>query len=166
MKLDKFFLLVLSIGMLAGFSACGSDDDNFTERDMLGGWSLIEAQFDFQTNHPEMDATLKAEIEDMFDGMSLSFIFEDDMTYQSYSNVPELAEKGKYYMKGNTLYLKQNSSSLEEPVVIESLTLTKMTMRKDMKAILQQIIDDDYDGVVKIKKAILRMKFDEAYINR
>ena len=167
MKEIKLLYLLFIPFFLLSLSSCSDDDDNYSARDLSGLWIMTDITIDIQTNSSELDEYMKEYVKSHFqyENMTWSLIFDGEENFTSRNNkIQELNEDGIYRLKGNELYMKVEGE--EDAVTIELLNIDKLIFAEDIRAELQEFIDDESSDFVdfRIKKAVVKFTFDKAFV--
>jgi len=168
MKKLKFFTISFISLFLFSLSSCGDDDDDYSARDLSGLWIMTDITVDIQTNYSEFDKSLQEYVKSYFEyekmTWSLTFDGEEDFTSRN-NKIQELNEDGTYRLKSNKLYMTVEGE--EDAITIESLDINKLILREDIRAELQELMNES-SGVLNlnIKKAVVKFTFDKAFVEK
>ncbi|MEN9918010.1 MAG: hypothetical protein RL662_446 [Bacteroidota bacterium] len=130
MKFTKLFYVFLATVLVAGFSACGSDNDDNVS--IVGTWAFSNPSVNrlivVETNNAKLTEAIRKEVENSFTERDYTYTFKADGTVM-YDEVGDEQGVGRYVYTGNNLTITYASDDIEKTTVV--LSGNKMTSTYD-----------------------------------
>ena len=130
---------------MAGFSSCGSDDDDYSANDLVGTWKSTKSSLRVTTSNGKATELLNALLITFDNEDESIYTFNENATFEdkAYVGDPD-PDTGEYRVSGNKLYFKYANETVEKSSTIKSLSNLSLDLEYSGKLdeSLESYVDD------------------------
>lgn len=140
----KLLSLILCVTL---FASCSSDDDNYTNDDIVGSWILQSAKVkEVKTNNEKATQVIKDIIANSDVGTTILFSVDGKVNMIH----GDETESGTYSLKGNTLTITVSGKTNSDKIHLSKNSFSSDSdMTSDFQSIVKYLVPEEKDVVVE-----------------